>query len=153
MEAGLPQTGPTFRMPSGRVCASLRISFCLLLQVVLNQKFTDCFVLVFLDSHLGKTVRTGGGSEGLCVSLVGGCTPNAPSQSLLRLGSPAPRAQPALLSPPPPRVPQSLTVVFREPFPVQPQDSESPPAQLVSTYHHLESVINTACFTLWTRLL
>lgn len=49
--------------------------------------------------------------------------------------------------------PQSLTVVFREPFPVQPQDSESPPAQLVSTYHHLESVINTACFTLWTRLL
>ncbi|XP_044093951.1 KICSTOR complex protein SZT2 isoform X2 [Neovison vison] len=70
--------------------------------VVLNQKFTDCFVLVFLDSHLGKT---------------------------------------------------SLTVVFREPFPVQPQDSESPPAQLVSTYHHLESVINTACFTLWTRLL
>ncbi|XP_040830269.1 KICSTOR complex protein SZT2 [Ochotona curzoniae] len=70
--------------------------------VVLNQKFTDCFVLVFLDSHLGKT---------------------------------------------------SLTVVFREPFPVQSQDSESPPAQLVSTYHHLESVINTACFTLWTRLL
>lgn len=70
--------------------------------VVLNQKFTDCFVLVFLDSHLGKT---------------------------------------------------SLTVVFREPFPVQPQESESPPAQLVSTYHHLESVINTACFTLWTRLL
>ncbi|XP_069843557.1 KICSTOR complex protein SZT2 isoform X3 [Dipodomys merriami] len=70
--------------------------------VVLNQKFTDCFVLVFLDSHLGKT---------------------------------------------------SLTVVFREPFPVQPQDSDSPPAQLVSTYHHLESVINTACFTLWTRLL
>lgn len=49
--------------------------------------------------------------------------------------------------------PQSLTVVFREPFPVQSQDSESPPAQLVSTYHHLESVINTACFTLWTRLL
>ncbi|XP_075411097.1 KICSTOR complex protein SZT2 isoform X3 [Tenrec ecaudatus] len=70
--------------------------------VVLNQKFTDCFVLVFLDSHMGKT---------------------------------------------------SLTVVFREPFPVQPQDSDSPPAQLVSTYHHLESVINTACFTLWTRLL
>ncbi|XP_051855916.1 KICSTOR complex protein SZT2 isoform X2 [Antechinus flavipes] len=70
--------------------------------VVLNQKFTDCFVLVFLDSHSGKT---------------------------------------------------SLTVVFREPFPVQPQNSESPPAQLVSTYHHLESVINTACFTLWTRLL
>lgn len=27
------------------------------LQVVLNQKFTDCFVLVFLDSHSGKTVR------------------------------------------------------------------------------------------------
>ncbi|KAL7985176.1 hypothetical protein Chor_003746 [Crotalus horridus] len=25
--------------------------------VVLNQKFTDCFVLVFLDSHSGKTVR------------------------------------------------------------------------------------------------
>lgn len=69
--------------------------------------------------------------------------------SLLRLG-----CLPALLSPVDPHcVPQSLTVVFREPFPVQPQDSESPPAQLVSTYHHLESVINTACFTLWTRLL
>lgn len=54
---------------------SLPISFCLLLQVVLNQKFTDCFVLVFLDSHLGKTVRTGG--VGLCVSLVGSCTPKA----------------------------------------------------------------------------
>nr|XP_048718492.1 KICSTOR complex protein SZT2 isoform X7 [Caretta caretta] len=70
--------------------------------VVLNQKFTDCFVLVFLDSHSGKT---------------------------------------------------SLTVVFREPFPVQPQNSESPLPQLVSTYHHLESVINTACFNLWTGLL
>ncbi|XP_028937849.1 KICSTOR complex protein SZT2 isoform X3 [Ornithorhynchus anatinus] len=70
--------------------------------VVLNQKFTDCFVLVFLDSQSGKT---------------------------------------------------SLTVVFREPFPVQPQNSESPPPQLVSTYHHLESVINTACFNLWTGLL
>uniref|UniRef100_A0A8C0J3M6 SZT2 subunit of KICSTOR complex n=1 Tax=Chelonoidis abingdonii TaxID=106734 RepID=A0A8C0J3M6_CHEAB len=70
--------------------------------VILNQKFTDCFVLVFLDSHSGKT---------------------------------------------------SLTVVFREPFPVQPQNSESPLPQLVSTYHHLESVINTACFNLWTGLL
>ncbi|XP_067324031.1 KICSTOR complex protein SZT2 isoform X1 [Anolis sagrei] len=69
--------------------------------VVLNQKFTDCFVLVFLDSHSGKT---------------------------------------------------SLTVVFRESFPVQPQN-ESPLPQLVSTYHHLESVINTACFNLWTGLL
>lgn len=38
---------------------SLPLSLCLSLQVVLNQKFTDCFVLVFLDSHLGKTVRTG----------------------------------------------------------------------------------------------
>ncbi|KAG8132270.1 hypothetical protein E2320_010139 [Naja naja] len=55
--------------------------------VVLNQKFTDCFVLVFLDLHSGKT------------------------------------------------------------------DSESPLPQLVSTYHHLESVINTACFNLWTGLL
>ncbi|XP_029474648.1 KICSTOR complex protein SZT2 isoform X2 [Rhinatrema bivittatum] len=70
--------------------------------VVLNQKFTDCFVLVFLDSHLGKT---------------------------------------------------SLRVVFREPFPVQPQNCESPLPQLVSTYHHLESVINAACFNLWTGLL
>lgn len=57
-----------------RVCASSGetklppVSFCLLLQVVLNQKFTDCFVLVFLDSHLGKTVRKGG--EGLSVNLV-----------------------------------------------------------------------------------
>lgn len=109
---------------------SLRISFCFLLQVVLNQKFTDCFVLVFLDSHLGKTVRTGAFYQ----------------PSGRRLG-----AHPAIFSLY--HVPQSLTVVFREPFPVQPQDSESPPAQLVSTYHHLESVINTACFTLWTRLL
>lgn len=53
----------------------------------------------------------------------------------------------------PPPSPQSLTVVFREPFPVQPQNSESPLPQLVSTYHHLESVINTACFNLWTGLL
>lgn len=44
-------------------------------------------------------------------------------------------------------------MVFREPFPVQPQNSESPLPQLVSTYHHLESVINTACFNLWTGLL
>lgn len=107
MEVGLSSSSLHLRMPCGRVCVtSGERDFSPLLifslQVVLNQKFTDCFVLVFLDSHLGKT---------------------------------------------------SLTVVFREPFPVQPQDSESPPAQLVSTYHHLESVINTACFTLWTRLL
>ncbi|XP_075472186.1 KICSTOR complex protein SZT2 isoform X4 [Ascaphus truei] len=70
--------------------------------VVLNQKFTDCFVLVFLDSHSGTT---------------------------------------------------SLKVVFREPFPEQPQNSESPLPQLVSTYHHLESVINTACFNLWSGML
>lgn len=41
---------------------SLPTSHHLSLQVVLNQKFTDCFVLVFLDSHLGKTVRTGTGT-------------------------------------------------------------------------------------------
>ncbi|KAM4722946.1 KICSTOR complex protein SZT2, partial [Rhinophrynus dorsalis] len=70
--------------------------------VVLNQKFTDCFVLVFLDAHSSKT---------------------------------------------------SLKVVFREPFPEQPQNSESPLPQLVSTYHHLESVINTACFNLWSGLV
>ncbi|XP_069498529.1 KICSTOR complex protein SZT2 isoform X3 [Ambystoma mexicanum] len=70
--------------------------------VVLNQKFTDCFVLVFLDSHSSKT---------------------------------------------------SLLVVFREPFPEQPLNGESPLPQLVSTYHHLESVINAACFNLWTCLL
>ncbi|KAM9762156.1 uncharacterized protein ACNS7B_004336 [Menidia menidia] len=29
----------------------------------------------------------------------------------------------------------------------------APPPQLVSMYHHLESVINTACFNLWTGLL
>ncbi|XP_034149809.1 KICSTOR complex protein SZT2 isoform X1 [Esox lucius] len=69
---------------------------------VLNQKFTDCFVLVFLDSQAGKT---------------------------------------------------SLKVVFREPLPSQPQPSNSPPPQLVSMYHHLESVINTACYNLWTGLL
>ncbi|MBN3298637.1 SZT2 protein, partial [Amia calva] len=69
---------------------------------VLNQKFTDCFVLVFLNSQAGKT---------------------------------------------------SLKVVFREPLPSQPQPSNSPPPQLVSMYHHLESVINTACFNLWTGLL
>uniref|UniRef100_H3C9E9 Protein SZT2 n=1 Tax=Tetraodon nigroviridis TaxID=99883 RepID=H3C9E9_TETNG len=69
---------------------------------VLNQKFTDCFVLVFLDSQAGKT---------------------------------------------------SLKVVFREPLPSQPQANSSPPPQLVSMYHHLESVINTACYNLWTGLL
>ncbi|XP_061894627.1 KICSTOR complex protein SZT2-like isoform X3 [Entelurus aequoreus] len=69
---------------------------------VLNQKFTDCFVLVFLDSQAGKT---------------------------------------------------SLKVVLREALPPQPQDGSSPPALLVSMYHHLESVINTACYNLWTGLL
>ncbi|KAL1022662.1 hypothetical protein UPYG_G00030640 [Umbra pygmaea] len=69
---------------------------------VLNQKFPDSFVLVFLDSQAGKT---------------------------------------------------SLKVVFREPLPSQPQPSNSPPPQLVSMYHHLESVINTACYNLWTGLL
>ncbi|XP_030582788.1 KICSTOR complex protein SZT2 isoform X3 [Archocentrus centrarchus] len=69
---------------------------------VLNQKFTDCFVLVFLDNQAGKT---------------------------------------------------SLKVVFREPLPLQPQAGSSPPPQLVSMYHHLESVINTACYNLWTGLL
>ncbi|XP_051752383.1 KICSTOR complex protein SZT2-like isoform X3 [Ctenopharyngodon idella] len=69
---------------------------------VLNQKFTDCFVLVFLDTQAGKT---------------------------------------------------SLKVVFREPLPAQTQPSSSPPPQLVSMYHHLESVINTACYNLWTGLL
>ncbi|XP_035504823.1 KICSTOR complex protein SZT2 isoform X3 [Scophthalmus maximus] len=69
---------------------------------VLNQKFTDCFVLVFLDTQAGKT---------------------------------------------------SLKVVFREPLPLQPQASNSPPPQLVSMYHHLESVINTACYNLWTGML
>ncbi|XP_029987667.1 KICSTOR complex protein SZT2 isoform X2 [Sphaeramia orbicularis] len=69
---------------------------------VLNQKVTDCFVLVFLDTQAGKT---------------------------------------------------SLKVVFREPLPAQPQNSSSPPPQLVSMYHHLESVINTACYNLWTGLL
>uniref|UniRef100_A0A673XBR0 SZT2 subunit of KICSTOR complex n=1 Tax=Salmo trutta TaxID=8032 RepID=A0A673XBR0_SALTR len=48
---------------------------------------------------------------------------------------------------------QSLKVVFREPLPSQPQPSSSPPPQLVSMYHHLESVINTACYNLWTGLL
>ncbi|XP_068174550.1 KICSTOR complex protein SZT2 isoform X2 [Antennarius striatus] len=69
---------------------------------VLNQKFTDCFVLVFLDTQAAKT---------------------------------------------------SLKVVFREPLPSQLQASSSPPPQLVSMYHHLESVINTACYNLWTGLL
>lgn len=48
---------------------------------------------------------------------------------------------------------QSLKVVLREPLPPQPQDSGSLPPQLVSMYHHLESVINTACYNLWTGLL
>ncbi|XP_031733663.1 KICSTOR complex protein SZT2-like isoform X2 [Anarrhichthys ocellatus] len=69
---------------------------------VLNQKFTDCFVLVFLDAQAGKT---------------------------------------------------SLKVVFREPLPSQQPAGSSPPPQLVSMYHHLESVINTACYNLWTGLL
>ncbi|XP_032884732.1 KICSTOR complex protein SZT2 isoform X1 [Amblyraja radiata] len=69
---------------------------------VLNQKFIDCFVLIFLDSQSAKT---------------------------------------------------NLKVVFREPLPAQPQNSESPLPQLVSMYYHLESVINTACFNLWTGML
>ncbi|XP_028301054.1 KICSTOR complex protein SZT2 isoform X3 [Gouania willdenowi] len=69
---------------------------------VLNQKFTDCFVLVFLDTPAGKT---------------------------------------------------NLKVVFREPLPLHPPAGSSPPPQLVSMYHHLESVINTACYNLWTGLL
>lgn len=48
---------------------------------------------------------------------------------------------------------QSLKVVFREPLPPQPQANSSPAPQLVSMYHHLESVINTACYNLWTGLL
>lgn len=44
-------------------------------------------------------------------------------------------------------------MVFREPLPPQPQANSSPPPQLVSMYHHLESVINTACYNLWTGLL
>ncbi|XP_069795103.1 KICSTOR complex protein SZT2 isoform X3 [Narcine bancroftii] len=69
---------------------------------VLNQKFIDCFVLIFLNSQSAKT---------------------------------------------------NLKVVFREPLPAQPQNSESPLPQLVSMYYHLESVINTACFNLWTGML
>uniref|UniRef100_A0A4W5P9H7 SZT2 subunit of KICSTOR complex n=1 Tax=Hucho hucho TaxID=62062 RepID=A0A4W5P9H7_9TELE len=69
---------------------------------VLNQKFTDCFVLIFLETQAEKT---------------------------------------------------SLKVVFREPLPSQPQPRSSPSPQLVSMYHHLESVINTACYNLWTDLL
>ncbi|XP_043941348.1 KICSTOR complex protein SZT2 isoform X2 [Protopterus annectens] len=69
---------------------------------VLNQKFIDCFVLVFLDSLTAKT---------------------------------------------------NFKVVFREPLPPQPPSNESPLPQLVSMYHHLEAVINTACFNLWIGLL
>ncbi|XP_078074903.1 SZT2 subunit of KICSTOR complex isoform X3 [Mustelus asterias] len=69
---------------------------------VLNQKFIDCFVFIFLDSQSAKT---------------------------------------------------NLKVVFREPLPAQPQNSDSPLPQLVSMYYHLESVINTACFNLWTGML
>ncbi|XP_029004504.1 KICSTOR complex protein SZT2 isoform X3 [Betta splendens] len=69
---------------------------------VLNQKFTDCFVLVFLDTPAGKT---------------------------------------------------GLKVVFREPLPSAVLPSSGPPPQLVSMYHHLESIINTACYNLWTGLL
>lgn len=33
------------------------VQYCIILfQAVLNQKFTDCFVLVFLDTQAGKTV-------------------------------------------------------------------------------------------------
>ena len=48
---------------------------------------------------------------------------------------------------------QSLKVVFREPLPANQPPSTSPPPQLVSMYHHLESVVNTACYNLWTGLL
>lgn len=32
------------------------VIFSIYFQAVLNQKFTDCFVLVFLDAQAGKTV-------------------------------------------------------------------------------------------------
>lgn len=34
----------------------LHAIFSICFQAVLNQKFTDCFVLVFLDAQAGKTV-------------------------------------------------------------------------------------------------
>lgn len=87
MEVGLSSSSLHLRMPCGRVCVTSQerdLSPLLIfsLQVVLNQKFTDCFVLVFLDSHLGKTVRT---SRGICVSLVEGRAPNV--RSLLGWGA------------------------------------------------------------------
>ena len=50
---------------------------------------------------LGKDGENRGGGllRGFVSALVGGYTPNAPPQSLLRLGSPASWAQPARLSP------------------------------------------------------
>lgn len=106
--------------------------FLLVLQAVLNQKFTDCFVLVFLDNQAGKTVSY-----------------------YIRLILFDFKVMQTSQTPPPPTffLPQSLKVVFREPLPLQPQAGSSPPPQLVSMYHHLESVINTACYNLWTGLL
>lgn len=42
----------TLERVSGSDAATLDLCF----QAVLNQKFTDCFVLVFLDTQAGKTV-------------------------------------------------------------------------------------------------
>lgn len=42
----------TLERVSGSDVATLDLCF----QAVLNQKFTDCFVLVFLDTQAGKTV-------------------------------------------------------------------------------------------------
>ncbi|XP_029355137.1 KICSTOR complex protein SZT2 isoform X2 [Echeneis naucrates] len=98
---------------------------------VLNQKFTDCFVLVFLDNQARKTV-----SYFICMFYI------ANILELRKLFN-------SVFSP----HTQSLKVVFREPLPSQPEAGSSPPPQLVSMYHHLESVINTACYNLWTGLL
>lgn len=103
-------------------------------QAVLNQKFIDCFVLVFLDSQAGKTVSY---LTNVLRTFIHFSFVNRPYKFTFPFSS--------LL--------QSLKVVFREPLPPQAQPSSSPPPQLVSMYHHLESVINTACYNLWTGLL
>lgn len=111
----------------------------LLFQAVLNQKFTDCFVLVFLDTQAGKTVSRYS-SMAIIINIIIHHHYKAPvdrkCQTFFFL-----------------KFFQSLKIVFREPLPSQPQASSSPPPQLVSMYHHLESVINTACYNLWTGLL
>ena len=45
------------------------VTSLLFFQAVLNQKFIDCFVLVFLDTQAGKTVGSPSSHQSVCLSV------------------------------------------------------------------------------------